>query len=146
MIIQYYRNQTSPANVISDRLGTFKPLRMTVAVGHPGREMAEMSLDAQGAVQSGIPKAAEDQPNSGAQDWLSSIEKSNLTPRYYLTIGLLVLQEMFEFYDFFLVGYLVSVLAQRSHLTYGQRAMMLRSSAVGAIVGSLIGGQIDDVV
>jgi len=91
MIIQYYRNQTPPANLISDRLGTFKPLRMTVAVGHPGREMAEMSLDAQGAVQGGIPKAAEDQPNSGAQDWLSSIEKSNLTPRYYLTIGLLVL-------------------------------------------------------
>src|SRR5882672_9620387 len=150
MIIQYYRNQTSPANVISDRLGTFEPLRMTAAVGRPGREMAEMSLDAQGAVQGvvqgGIPRAAEDQPNSDAQDWLSSIEKSNLTPRYYLTIGLLVLQEMFEFYDFFLVGYLVSVLAPGWHLTYGQSAMMLLSSGVGAIAGSLIGGQIADVV
>ena len=28
---------------------------------------------------------------------LPGLEKSNLTPRYYLTIGLLVLQEMFEF-------------------------------------------------
>jgi len=146
MIIQYYRNQTSPANVISDRLGTFEPLRVTAAVGHPGREMAEMSLDAQGAVQGGIPRAAEDQPNSGAQDWLSSIEKSNLTPRYYLTIALLVLQEMFEFYDFFLVGYLVSVLAPGWHLTYGQSAMMLLSSGVGAIAGSLAGGQIADKV
>jgi MFS transporter, putative metabolite:H+ symporter len=53
---------------------------------------------------------------------------------------------MFEFYDFFLVGYLVSVLAPGWHLTYGQSAMMLLSSGVGAIVGSLVGGQIADVV
>src|SRR5438477_10597922 len=115
--------------------------------------MADVSLDAQGAIQSavqgGVQRAAPDRtksPKSDAQDWLSSIEQSNLTPRYYLTIGLLVLQEMFEFYDFFLVGYLVSVLAPGWHLTYGQSAMMLLSSGVGAIVGSLAGGQIADVV
>ena len=34
-----------------------------------------------------------------------------LQPGEGRTIALLVLQEMFEFYDFFLVGYLVSVLA-----------------------------------
>src|SRR5712691_9508264 len=119
--------------------------------------MADLSLDAQGVVQStvqgGVQRAAQDRPKSpespkspkgDAQDWLSSIEQSNLTPRYYLTIGLLVLQEMFEFYDFFLVGYLVSVLAPGWHLTYGQSAMMLLSSGVGAIVGSLIAGQIAD--
>src|SRR6202171_4392412 len=112
--------------------------------------MAEVSLDAQGAVQGGIAgpnrQAAQDHPKSDAQDWISGIEKSNLTPRYYLTIALLVLQEMFEFYDFFLVGYLVSVLAPGWHLTYGQSAMMLLSSGVGAIAGSLIGGQIADKI
>ena len=81
--------------------------------------MADVSLDAQGAVQASVPDTAQtssqDYPKGDAQDWLSSIEKSNLTPRYYLTIGLLVLQEMFEFYDFFLVGYLVSVLAPGWH-------------------------------
>ena len=56
----------------------------------------------------------------------------------------MVAQEMFEFYDFFLVGYLVSVLAPGWHLTYGQSAMMLLSSGVGAIAGSLVGGQIAD--
>ncbi|HWX04382.1 MAG TPA: hypothetical protein VN065_01065, partial [Bradyrhizobium sp.] len=69
--------------------------------------MADVSLDAHGAVQGTatdtIHNAGRDRPKSEAQDWLSGIEKSNLTPRYYLTIGLLVLQEMFEFYDFFLV-------------------------------------------
>src|SRR6266436_3695124 len=112
--------------------------------------MAEVSLDAQGAVQGsisgGIRQAAQDRAKADAQDWISGIEQSNLTPRYYLTIALLVLQEMFEFYDFFLVGYLVSVLAPGWHLTYGQSAMMLLSSGVGAIVGSLIGGQIADIV
>src|SRR5260370_42167671 len=112
--------------------------------------MADVSLDAQGAVQGSIPdsiqRAGHGHPTGDAQDWLSGIEKSNLTPRYYLTIGLLVLQEMFEFYDFFLVGYLVSVLAPGWHLTYGQGAMMLLSSGVGAIFGSLVGGRIADTI
>ncbi len=107
--------------------------------------MADVSLDAQGAVAGGIAggirQPAQDRSIGNAQDWISGIEQSNLTPRYYLTIALLVLQEMFEFYDFFLVGYLVSVLAPGWHLTYGQSAMMLLSSGVGAIAGSLVGGQ-----
>jgi MFS transporter, putative metabolite:H+ symporter len=112
--------------------------------------MADVSLDAQGAVLGGVPgriqTADQDHPKGDAQDWISGIEKSNLTPRYYLTIGLLVLQEMFEFYDFFLVGYLVSVLAPGWHLTYGQSAIMLLSSGVGAIAGSIAGGMLADVV
>src|SRR5258708_15281758 len=112
--------------------------------------MADVSLDAQGTVGGTVADTIHspdrDRPKSEAQDWLSGIEKSNLTPRYYLTIGLLVLQEMFEFYDFFLVGYLVSVLAPGWHLTYGQGAIMLLSSGVGAIVGSLVGGGIADTI
>jgi putative MFS transporter len=112
--------------------------------------MADVSLDAQGAVQGsisgGIRQAAQDRAKPDAQDWISGIEQSNLTPRYYLTIALLVLQEMFEFYDFFLVGYLVSVLAPGWHLTYGQSAVMLLSSGVGAIAGSLAGGLLADRV
>src|SRR4029077_6971408 len=105
----------------------------------------DVTLDAQGAVPAGTQEldrraAATD----GAQGWLTQLEKSALTPRYYTTIVLIVLQEMFEFYDFFLVGYLVSVLAPGWHLTYGQSAMMLLSSGVGAIVGSLVGGQSAD--
>jgi MFS transporter, putative metabolite:H+ symporter len=112
--------------------------------------MADVSLDAQGAVQRAaadkILRAGQNYPKGDAQDWISSIEKSNLTPRYYLTMGLLVFQEMFEFYDFFLVGYLVSVLAPGWHLTYGQGAIMLLSSGVGAIAGSLAGGLMADTV
>jgi putative MFS transporter len=112
--------------------------------------MADISLDAKGVAGGGvagaIQPAAPDHSKADAQDWISGIEQSNLTPRYYLTIGLLVLQEMFEFYDFFLVGYLVSVLAPGWHLTYGQSAVMLLSSGVGAIAGSLVGGTLADIV
>jgi putative MFS transporter len=101
--------------------------------------MADVTLDVQGAVAGTVHGTA-----GAAQDWLSAIEKSRLTPRYFWTIGLMVAQEMFEFYDFFLVGYLVSVLAPGWHLTYGQGAMMLLSSGVGAIAGSVVGGQIAD--
>src|SRR6476660_4148886 len=109
--------------------------------------MADVTLDTHGAAPVGLQdSAARAAARDGAQDWLTTIEKSNLTPRYYLTIALLVFQEMFEFYDFFLVGYLVSVLAPGWHLTYGQGAMMLLSSGVGAIVGSLVGGRMADAI
>ena len=110
--------------------------------------MADVSLDAQGVVQGSVQGGIAKIQNAGnaAQDWLDALEKSRLTPRYYLTIALIVMQEMFEFYDFFLVGYLVSVLAPGWHLTYGQSAMMLLSSGVGAIAGATIGGKFADIV
>src|ERR1700761_1539994 len=123
---------------------------MTAAAGRPGREMADVTLGAQqGAVDAGVQgraATAQQSSTSAAQDWLDNIEKSRLTPRYYATIVLVVLQEMFEFYDFFLVGYLVSVLAPGWHLTYGQSAMMLLSSGVGAITGAMLGGRFADIV
>src|SRR6185437_12242265 len=110
--------------------------------------MADVSLDAQGVIQGSVQGATARGQNAGntAQDWLDALEKSRLTPRYYLTIALIVMQEMFEFYDFFLVGYLVSVLAPGWHLTYGQSAVMLLSSGVGAIAGSLVGGALADAI
>jgi MFS transporter, putative metabolite:H+ symporter len=110
--------------------------------------MADATLDAQGSVQDGVAGRGHrpTQVNNAAQDWIDALEKSGLTPRYYLTIALIVLQEMFEFYDFFLVGYLVSVLAPGWHLTYGQSAIMLLSSGVGAIAGAMVGGKFADVV
>ena len=62
--------------------------------------MADVTLDAHGAASAGAQdRTASAAARDGAQDWLTAIEKSNLTPRYYATIVLIVLQEMFEFYD-----------------------------------------------
>ena len=112
--------------------------------------MADVTLDVQGAVQQGaadkILRTGPGSSQRNAQDWLGALETSRLTPRYYATMALLVLQEMFEYYDFFLVGYLVSVLAPGWHLTYGESAIMLLSSGVGAVAGSMIGGKFADIV
>jgi MFS transporter, putative metabolite:H+ symporter len=81
---------------------------MAAVVERPGSAMADLTLDAeravQGSVQGKVRASSEENCKAKAQDWLNGIEKSALTPRYYLTISLIVLQEMFEFYDFFLVG------------------------------------------
>jgi putative MFS transporter len=109
--------------------------------------MVDVTLGAvHGNVQGKSPGGVQAGVQGNAQEWLVGIEKANLTKRYYLTIALMVIQEMFEYYDFFLVGYLVSVLAPGWHLTYGQSAIMLLSSGVGAIVGSLIGGKVADTI
>jgi putative MFS transporter len=109
--------------------------------------MADATLDARptvpGVLQASVLRAPEDNSPGNAQDWLSAIEKSSLTPRYYLTISLIVLQEMFEFYDFFLVGYLVSVLAPGWHLAYGQSALMGARGSSGAAASSLPLAQLD---
>ena len=79
-------------------------------------------------------------PQSGSE-WLDQFDDARLTPRYFATMALLALQEMFEFYDFFLVGYLVSALAPSWHLTYGSSAIMLLSAGLGAVVGAAVFGR-----
>jgi MFS transporter, putative metabolite:H+ symporter len=82
--------------------------------------------------------------NRGFDDFLTRFDQAPLTKRYWATIALLVFQEMFEYYDFFIVGYLVAVLAPQWHLTYGQSAIMLLGAGLGAIIGSLVFGQLAD--
>ena len=77
-------------------------------------------------------------------EWLGMYDKAPLTPRYVVTMSLLVLQEMFEFYDFYLVGFLVSALAVTWHLTFGQSAVMLLSAGLGAMAGAPIFGYLAD--
>jgi putative MFS transporter len=74
-------------------------------------------------------------------EWLCAFDNANLTPRYFVSMGLFALQEMFEFYDLFLAGYLVSALAPSWHLTYGKSAIMLLSSGLGSMVGALLFGR-----
>lgn len=74
-------------------------------------------------------------------EWLGAFDNAKLTPRYFVTMALIVMLEMFEFYDFFLVGYLVAALAPGWHLTYGMSAVMLLSSGLGSVVGAAMFGR-----
>src|ERR1700733_3274606 len=79
------------------------------------------------------------------RELLALFDTAPLTPRFWATVVLVYAQAAFEFFDYFLVGYLVAVLAQPWHLTYGQSAIMLLSAGVGAIVGSTVLGSLADL-
>lgn len=81
-----------------------------------------------------------------SSELLDRLDTAPLTARYWLSILLLVLHEMFDYFDFFVVGYLVAVLAPQWHLTYGQSTTILLGAGLGAIFGALFLGKLSDVV
>jgi len=92
----------------------------------------------QSAVQFALQRAAPDRSRlDGPQDWLISIEQSNLTRTRgstILTSGLLSVRSvLFYRFLFFLFGYLSLGARAGWHLTYGEIAMCLLSSGVGSI-------------
>ena len=75
---------------------------------------------------------------------LQTYDAAPLTRRYWVAMGLVALQSTFDYFDFFVVSYLVAVLAPVWHLTYGQSATMLVGGGLGAIVGAMGGGAVAD--
>lgn len=72
------------------------------------------------------------------------IDGARLTPRYWRMAVAVLFSEMLEYFDFFLIGFVVSLIAKPWHLTYGASAVLLLSSGVGAIVGSILWGYLSD--
>jgi putative MFS transporter len=76
---------------------------------------------------------------------IGRLESAPLTSRFWATFVILALQFTFEYFDFFVVGYLVAVIGPQWQLTFGQSSIMLLSAGVGAIVGALVFGRLADV-
>jgi putative MFS transporter len=76
---------------------------------------------------------------------LALYDDAPLSGRFWATLALVYAQAAFEFFDYFLVSYLVAVLAPSWQLTYGQSSIMLLSAGVGAIIGSLVWGRLVDI-
>lgn len=72
------------------------------------------------------------------------IDDARLTPHYWRMAVAVLFSEMLEYFDFFLIGFVVSLIAKPWHLTYGASAVLLLSSGVGAIVGSILWGYLSD--
>lgn len=77
-------------------------------------------------------------------DLVAIYDKAPLTPRYWASMTLVVLTGVFDFFDFYIVGFLVAVLGPQWNLTFGQSSVILLSAGVGAIVGSLAWGALSD--
>ncbi|TXL81632.1 MFS transporter [Vineibacter terrae] len=82
---------------------------------------------------------------SGTKDLVSIYDEAPLNWRYWVSLGLGIATTIFDFFDFFIVGFLVVVLAPQWQLTFGQSSIMLMSAGIGAIVGALCWGALADI-
>ena len=57
-----------------------------------------------------------------------------------------IVGDMLEFFDYFLIGFVLAFIIKPWQLTFGQSAIILLSSGVGAILGAFIWGRIADVL
>jgi putative MFS transporter len=76
---------------------------------------------------------------------LAMFDNSPLTGRFWLVFGLICFSFAFDFFDFYIVGFLVSVIGPAWHLTYLESSIMLMSAGVGAILGALLFGTVADI-
>src|SRR6201986_2896789 len=78
------------------------------------------------------------------EDLVTLYDGAPLNARYWMTIALGIASSVFDYFDYFIVGFLVPVLAPQWLLTFGQPSVMLLSAGVGAIIGSLVWGALAD--
>jgi len=72
-----------------------------------------------------------------ATDALLAFDRSRLGFRYWLLIAVLMAHGVVEMFDFYLVGYLVSVVGPEWKLTFGEVSIILLSAGFGQICGAL---------
>lgn len=78
------------------------------------------------------------------EDLVTAYDGARLDARYWISIALGISVSVFDYFDYYVVGFLVAVLAPQWHLTFGQTSLILLSAGVGAIVGSLAWGALAD--
>src|ERR1700735_5555672 len=65
-----------------------------------------------------------------------------LTSNQIKIIAAAIIGDMLEFFDYYLIGFVLAFIIRPWHLTFGQSAIILLSSGVGAILGSVIWGRL----
>lgn len=76
---------------------------------------------------------------------LEYLEKqTKLTGNQWRLLSVAILCDMLEFYDFFVIGFVLAFVAGSWKVTYGQSAIILLSSGIGAIFGAGFWGWLAD--
>ena len=76
---------------------------------------------------------------------LALFDAAPLNRRYWVTFVLMSGVLVLDFFDFFLIAFVMSVIGREWQLTYGQGAIILYGAGVGAIIGSLVWGSLGDL-
>ncbi len=72
------------------------------------------------------------------------LDGSPLDVRYWGCFALISASGLIDFFDFFVIGFIMSRVAPEWHLTYGETATILLAAGVGAITGSFLAGSLCD--
>src|ERR1700680_995229 len=73
-------------------------------------------------------------------------QQTRLTGNQRRIIAAAVLGDMLEFFDYFLIGYVVAFIAGPWKLTFGESAVILLSSGFGAMFGAVFYGWLADKI
>ena len=84
------------------------------------------------------------QPTLTFNDLFTKLEKSSLTGNHYKLIIAAVLGDMLEFFDYFIIGFVLAFIVGPWHLSFGATAIVLLSAGVGSLVGSFFFGWLAD--
>jgi len=72
--------------------------------------------------------------------------QEKLTANQWKIIATAGVGDMLDFFDFFLIGYVLAFILKEWHLTYGQSALILVSAGLGAVPGAFFWGWMGDLI
>jgi MFS transporter, putative metabolite:H+ symporter len=72
--------------------------------------------------------------------------QEKLTSNQWKIIATAGVGDMLDFFDFFLIGYVLAFILKEWHLTYGQSAVILVSAGLGAVPGAFFWGWMGDII
>jgi putative MFS transporter len=73
-------------------------------------------------------------------------QQKKLTGNQWKIIATAGVGDMLDFFDFFLIGYVLAFILKEWHLTYGQSAVILISAGLGAVPGAFFWGWMGDII
>ncbi|MCL6593848.1 MAG: MFS transporter, partial [Alicyclobacillus sp.] len=76
--------------------------------------------------------------------WFERLESASLGRNHFKVIVATILGDLLEFFDFFLIGYVLAFILVPWKLNYGQTSVVLLSAGVGAILGAACAGFVAD--
>jgi MFS transporter, putative metabolite:H+ symporter len=82
----------------------------------------------------------------GRMGLLEAMDEARLTGRFWGMVATVMLVTMFEFFDFFLISFVVAIVAPEWSLNFGQVAIVLLAAGVGGIFGAFAAGPVGDRV
>jgi len=75
---------------------------------------------------------------------LQALDDAPITKRYVILAVVTMFGAVLDLFDFFLIAFIVPVIDDEWHLTFGQATAVLLSAGLGAIAGALIWGRLGD--